>query len=165
MNLRRWTWALAVGLALPQPAAADEPLEAMIAFADPALCVPAPEFAAVLATLTAPADADARTVPLRIVTDTPPRHTVTGTQHLVELDLSGRWHGLRLTGISQGWTEESDQSRLTLHFANRPKRVIAALNRLGFALPRTGQRVVEEELTTMLAVEPDGDGAQFSCST
>lgn len=140
-----------------------------IAFADPAGCVPAASFIALLDQVTPmdqagrPAKPVARAVPGLQMGE--PRLASEGTTHRVNVPVQADWHGLALIGLSRWWAQESDYAGFALHFANSPQQVIAALNAQGFALPPSGAREAGVELPIFLAVTPDGAGAKFSCSS
>lgn len=86
---------------------------------------------------------------------------------VADLDLSGRWHGLELTGLRRSFYEESDVGGFQLRFAESPERVRDVLIGHGFRLASVGEvrEIYEEGLTTSLEIERDGDGAALTCTT
>ena len=86
---------------------------------------------------------------------------------VADLDLSGRWHGLALTGLRRSFYEESDVGAFQLRFAEPPERVREILTGHGFRLPPVGQvrEIDEDGITTSLGIERDGDGAALTCTT
>jgi hypothetical protein len=86
---------------------------------------------------------------------------------VADLELSGRWHGLAVTGLRRSFYEESDVGAFQLRFAEPPERVRDVLIGHGFRLASVGEvREIEEEgMTTSLVIERDGDGAALSCTT
>jgi hypothetical protein len=86
---------------------------------------------------------------------------------VADLDLSGRWHGLALTGLRRSFYEESDVGAFQLRFAEPPDRVRDVLTGHGFRLAPVGQvrEIDAEGITTSLGIERDGDGAALTCTT
>jgi len=86
---------------------------------------------------------------------------------VADLDLSGHWHGLALTGLRRSFYEESDVGAFQLRFAEPAERVREVLTGHGFRLPPVGQvrEIDEEGITTSLGIERDGDGAALTCTT
>jgi hypothetical protein len=57
----------------------------------------------------------------------------------VDLDLPGRWHGLRFARLRVTYVEGIDASTVQLRFAEPPGRVREVLNRAGFRLAPVGE--------------------------
>jgi hypothetical protein len=86
---------------------------------------------------------------------------------VADLDLSGRWHGLAVTGLRRSFYEESDVGAFQLRFAEPPERVREILNRHGFRLPPIGEvdELQEEGAAVMIGVEATEGGAGLTCAT
>jgi hypothetical protein len=86
-----------------------------------------------------------------------------------DLDLTGRWHGLAITGLRRSFTEESDVSSIEIRFAEPPERVRDTLVRHGFSLPPVGEfREFDEGGslgTMMIGVDRIDGGAALTCAT
>lgn len=85
-----------------------------------------------------------------------------------DLDLPGRWHGLRVTGLRRSFYEESDASAFDVRFAEPPERVRETLVRQGFRLPPVGEfREVDAEpgISTEIGVGRIEGGATLTCAT
>jgi hypothetical protein len=85
--------------------------------------------------------------------------------------LSGRWLGLTVTGIETVFIPESDVGWRSIHFADPPGTVTAALNRAGFGLaPRTRRSEVEfrdetpSASATLAVGARRGGGSTFVCA-
>ena len=86
----------------------------------------------------------------------------------IDLDLPGRWFGLRVVRLHRYFIEESDVSGFEIHFAEPPERVRVVLNRHGFRLPRIDDiRSLDPERSSssMIAVQRIEGGAALVCAT
>jgi hypothetical protein len=151
---------------------ADASLEAIIAFSDTVECIPGAPLETLLNEM-APMDEIGRpaepfspriTLPASLSPGRP-RLSSENHSHDVTLPIDSDWHGLRLTGISRWWTEESDHQGFTLRFRNGSEQVTATLNRLGFNLSDDGTRTVDGEVSLFLVVQAEGVDTTFTCST
>jgi len=85
-----------------------------------------------------------------------------------DLDLPGRWHGLKVTGLRRSFYEESDASAFDVRFAESPERVRETLVRHGFRLPPVGEfRELDAEpgISTEIGVGRIDGGAALTCAT
>ena len=84
-----------------------------------------------------------------------------------DLALTGRWHGLAVSGLRRSFFEESDVSSFEIRFAEPPQRVREILIRHGFRLPTVGDfaDVGEEEgVSAAIAVDRIENGAALICA-
>lgn len=80
------------------------------------------------------------------------------------ITLNAPWHGLRLTSFSHWVAPASDHQGVSLRFADAPDRVRAALNRMGIAMPASGEIRVGNDIVVTMSLSPDGQGAILACS-
>ncbi len=99
---------------------------------------------------------------------------VIGTDHgeekqvTAELAIPGSWQGLRVAGLRLFYLEESDVSSREVRFLEPPDRVLALLNRRGFALGTIGhgRRTDDGQLIeTWISLNDDPGGALLRCAT
>jgi hypothetical protein len=82
------------------------------------------------------------------------------------LPLNGRWHGLTILGLGQGFVPNSGVSYNRILFAEPPSEAREQLNRMGFDLPPVGQtREFGDGLTEYISIHRHGSGSALECST
>ena len=149
----------------------SNPIEDHIAFASDTLCLPSDRMQTLLDALV-PLDDDGQPIaeptqalphPFAPYASTLQRQrdaaTTTGS-----ITLNTRWHGLRLTSLSHWVAPESDHQGFRLRFANAPEVVRAALNRMGIAMPASGEIRRGRDVVTTMTLSADGQGAILACS-
>jgi hypothetical protein len=167
------------GLALLLAVQVD--LDPALRFADPARCEPGPALTAILGQMTRldPVTFEAGppgpiTVPgvaqpiaARFRRDRTVEENVDIRDVTVEIDLNGRWHGLRVVRLVRHFGEESDNSSIGIYFAEPPERVRRVLRRAGFRLGDIGMwREVEgiDGIGMVVTVARVEDGAALICA-
>ena len=101
---------------------------------------------------------------------TPRLRRIDGDYQAILAPLRGRWLGLTVTGIETAFIPETDQGWRSIHFADPPGAVTAALNRAGFGLDsrtRSAEVAFHDETWSGLAslgVSPrPGGGSTLVC--
>lgn len=85
-------------------------------------------------------------------------------EYMALLPLKGTWFGLRVTGLSTGGFERSDQFAWDIRFDEAPTRVRSVLNDHGFGLPAVGKYRSVAEGERADAIVPHGTGAALICT-
>lgn len=84
------------------------------------------------------------------------------------LPVDAVWHGLKVSRLRYRFMEESSFRETQVRFREKPARVRAVLNGLGFAIPAVGSwKEVSgpQEVTEGMGVEAITDGAALTCGT
>jgi hypothetical protein len=160
-------------LALAATPAAAAPLESLIRFKDPGLCVPGKDLGRLLDSLLAPGERGQAFVLGVPQVPRAYRRQVGAARlearpdnlHVATLPMRGTWRGLQVRELYSYATPETDDMGFGIRFDAAPARVRAAANRAGLRIPPAGRRVGQGELDTVVEVKPTPGGAELTCGT